>query len=234
MSTIDIVAGAAFIACWLVYEPLMARLIGGPGAINVDMQAVREAWLRRLVARDNRIADSNLIGHHVSSASFFASTNLLIIAAAAGLLFGGERALAQAEDLAVVAHVPVWLFQVKVALVVAMLTFGLLEFIWAIRQLNYTVTLMGAAPERDDVEHHEAFVRAAARVINPAYTAFNRGVRYYYFTLAAAAWLISPWAMLAAAVAAFALLARRQTRSDAALGVREARRILEAMQRRED
>lgn len=234
MSFADSAAGAIFIACWLVYEPLLARLMGGKGAINADMIAVREAWLRRLVARDNRIADLNLLGHQLSSASFFASTNLLLIAAAAGLLFGGMGALAGVRGLSIVAAAPDWLMEVKLALIAVTLTNGLLDFIWAIRQLNYTLALFGAAPEHDDIDRHEAFVRATAMVLRPAYTAFNSGVRTYYFALAAAAWIISPWAMLAAVLAAFALLLHRQTRGDAAIGLREARRLFEAMQRRED
>ncbi|GAM97490.1 hypothetical protein U91I_01116 [alpha proteobacterium U9-1i] len=234
MGLIDIVAGAAFVACWLIYEPLLARMNGGRGHIKIDMRAVREGWVRRLLARDNRIVDSNLLGHQLSSASFFASTNLLVIAAASGLLFGGETMLGNLGGLILIAPAPVWLLEVKIAVVVVVLSLGLLDFIWAIRQLNYCLALFGAAPEPRDSQHHEAFVRATTSVLNPAYNAFNRGVRAYYFALAGAAWIVSGLAMLIAIVAAFALLVRRQTSSEAALGLREARRVLEEMQRRPD
>lgn len=234
MSLADTIAGAAFIACWLAYAPLLARLNAGPGAINIDMMAVREAWLRRMLERENRIVDASLLGHQLNSASFFASTNLLLIAAAAGLLFGGGDALQGVAALSTDAAAPLWLTQVKIALVAFTLTKGFLDFIWAIRQLNYTSALFGAAPDRADIDHHESFVRAAAQVLSPAYAAFNAGVRTYYFGLAAAAWIISPWAMLAAVLGAFALLVHRQTKGEAAIGLREARRLFEAMQRRED
>ncbi len=234
MSPIDSAAGAIFIACWLAYEPLLARLNGGQGAINVDMLAVREAWLRRLVSRENRIADANLLGHQLSTASFFASTNLLLIAAAAGLLFGGAGALANIRGISIIDPAADWLIEVKIALVVVMLTKGFLDFIWAIRQMNYTLALFGAAPDHHDVARHEEFVRAAAHVLNPSYASFNSGVRTYYFALAAAAWILSPWAMIAAVLGAFWLLLRRQTRSESAIGIRAARRLLEEMQRRPD
>jgi uncharacterized membrane protein len=234
MNLADILAGAIFIACWLVYDPLLRQMTGGRGAIKVDMLAVREAWMRRLVARENRIVDSNLLGHQLSTTSFFASTNLLLIAAAAGLLFGGGAMLSNVQQLTITAPAPAWLTEVKIALVVATLTKGLLDFIWAIRQMNYLLALFGAAPAHDDANYHEQFVRAVTQVLNPAYISFNSGVRTYYFALAAAAWIFSPWAMAAGAIGAFVLLLRRQTGSEAAIGMREARRVLEASLRRDD
>jgi uncharacterized membrane protein len=234
MSLADTFAGAVFIACWLIYQPLLQQMTGGKGAINIDMRAVREAWMRRLMARENRIMDATLLGHLLNSASFFASTNLLVIAAAGGLLFGGEQMLDNLRGLSAGAPAPSWLLAVKVALVVAALGRGLLDFIWAIRQLNFCLALVGAAPERSEVEHHEGFIRAATQVLSPAFSSFNKGVRAYYFALAAAAWLISPWAMAVAAALTLALLLRRQVSSEAALGLREARRVLEAAQRRPD
>lgn len=234
MSLVDIAAGAIFIACWLVYDPLLLQLSGGKGAIKVDMLAVREAWMRRMMARENRILDSNLLGHQLSTASFFTSTNLLLIAAAAGLLFGGGALLANVQTLSIIAPAPAWLLEIKIALIVATLTKGLLDFIWAIRQMNYLLALFGAAPEHNESTHHESFVRAVTQVLNPAYTSFNSGVRTYYFAMAAAAWIFSPWAMMAAALGAFLLLLRRQTGSEAALGMRDARRVLEASLRRDD
>ncbi len=233
MNAVDIAAGASFIAAWLIYEPLLQRLTGGRGAINIDMRAVREGWLRRMIARENRMFDASLLGQQLNSASFFASTNLLVIAAVAGLLFGGEAVLTNVGGLAI-ATAPVWLMELKIALVAFVLAMGLLDFIWAIRQLNYCLALFGAAPQWDDVERHERYILATLAVLDPAYGSFNRGVRAYYFALAAAAWIISPWAMLAGVIAAFALLLRRQTSSEAALGLREARRVLEEMQRRPD
>ena len=234
MSPLDIAAAVIFIASWLVYEPLLMRMTSGKGVIKADMRVVREAWLRRMLVRENRIADSNLLGHQLSNATFFASTNLLLIAAAAGLLFGGQNMLDSVRGLIITQAAPDWLIEVKIAVVVATLTIGFLHFVWSIRQLNYSLALFGAAPERNEIERHDGYVRAVSQVLDPAYASFNRGMRSYYFSLAAAAWLVSPYAMIAASLASLLLLLRRQTGSEAAQGVREARRILEAAQRRPD
>jgi uncharacterized membrane protein len=226
MSAIDIVALLIFAACWIGYEPLRARLAkGGRGNINSDMYRVREAWLRQFLARDNRIMDVNLLGHLLNSASFFASTNLLVIAAAAGVLFGGEAVRSGLQDLVLAAPASDWLIELKVGVVIITLSRGLLDFVWAIRQLNYALALLGAAPDATASEKHVAFVTAAADVLHPAFSAFNTGVRAYYFALAAAAWLISPWAMIAGVAATVLILLRRQMHSQAARGIRAAREL---------
>jgi len=222
----DIAAAVTFFACWLVYEPILKRLSNRRGGLNIDMAAVREAWLRRMMAREVRIVDTNLLGHLLSSASFFASTNLLVIAAAAGLLFGGEAMLDNLRGLEIATPAPNWLIEIKIGLIVVTLSRGLLDFIWAIRQLNYSLALLGAAPEAHEPEKHAAFAAAFGNVLNPAFSAFNKGVRTYYFALAAAAWVYSPWAMMAGVFAATLLLLRRQTSSQAAGGVRAARDLL--------
>lgn len=224
---LDLISACIFLVCWLGYEPILARLARSRGGgINQDMDVVRIAWMRRMAKREVRIMDTNLIGHALNTASFFASTNLLVIAAAAGLLFGGEATLEALRDVSILERAPDWLIELKIALVVATLARGLLDFIWAIRQLNYCVALIGAAPEHD--ARDDRFWRAAAGVLNPALAFFNRGVRAYYFALAAAAWLLAGWAMALGALAAFWLLAFRQLFSPAAKAAREARLLLQS------
>lgn len=226
MNAQDYAALAVFMLCWLAYEPMLKRLSGGQGAINADMSLVRAAWVRRMLQRDSRIFDASLLGHLLNSASFFASSNLLVIAASVGVIFSGvnlERSLAQ---LPFAASSAAWLAEAKLGLVALALVRGLLDFVWAIRQLNYCVALFGAAPLAGDARA-EAFIEAARSVLDPALSSFNRGVRSYYFALAAAAWLIGGWAMAGAVIWAVVLLAWRQTSSRAAHGVRVAKEALE-------
>src|SRR5262245_39477095 len=156
MSILDIVALAIFVSAWIGYGPLRMQLAKSRGGgINGDMYPVREAWMRQFLARDNRIMDVNLLGHLLNSASFFASTNLLVIAAAAGLLFGGEAVRANLQELELSAPATDWLIELKVGVVVVTLARGLLDFVWAIRQLNYALALLGAAPAANERDKHE-------------------------------------------------------------------------------
>ena len=223
----DLAALAAFLILWLGYEPLLAALGRKRGLINQNMVAVRLAWMRAMVSRENPLVDSQLMGHALNSASFFASSNLILIAGAAGLLSGGEGAYHRIQDVPMLAQAPWVLFELKIALVAVSLARGLLDFIWSIRQMNYCLAMIGAAPRQAAPDMKEAYAQAAAGILNPALATFSAGVRSYYFALAAAAWLFSPSALVAAGVVAVGLLAWRQAYSPAAGKIALARALLD-------
>lgn len=227
LSLADWSALAAFGVAWFFYEPLLQRLARAPGAINTDMAVIRRAWMAALVKRDIRLTDANLIGHSINSASFFGSANLILIAALAGALFGGDATWRTVSGIGAFAQAAPLVIELKLALVLLVLARGALDFVWAIRQLNYCLAVIGAAPDPTDRHRAQAFGDAAAQVINPALHAFSGGVRAYYFALAAAAWLIGPWALFLATLGAVGLLAWRQVLSPAARGLRSLRRVIE-------
>ncbi|HEY4031645.1 MAG TPA: DUF599 family protein [Caulobacteraceae bacterium] len=231
MSPLDIAALAVFLAAWLFYQPMLKRLGRRGRMINTDMTVIRLRWMANMAARENRFIDSQLMGHVLNSASFFASANLIVIAAAAGALFKSPDTYRSVANLAVTETGPRWLFEAKLALVVATLARGLLDFIWAIRQMNYTLAAIGAAPPPSTTPALvRAYGEAAASVLNPALSSFNNGVRGYYFALGAAAWLLGPWAMIAAVAGAVLLLFWRQSGSGASRGVRRLRGLLEGIE----
>lgn len=226
MTLLDWLALSLFLICWLGYGPLLDVLARRSGSLNADMLVVRRAWMQAMAHREIRLVDSQLLGHSINSAGFLASTNLLLIAAVAGILFGGEnalRGLAQvgAEDTSLK------VLEVRLALILLCLARGLLDFIWSIRQMNYALALIGATPELHKVADREALGRAAADLLNPALSAFSQGVRGYYFSLAAAAWMFGPIWLGLGVISAFSLLVWRQAASPAARAVRTARKLLE-------
>ncbi|HVK40868.1 MAG TPA: DUF599 family protein [Phenylobacterium sp.] len=229
LSTFDILALAVFALAWMAYEPLLHAVGRDRGVINTDMTVVRAAWMRNMAGRENKFMDGQLLGHTLNSASFFASSNLILIAAAAGVLFGGEGAFRSVSSLMVLKTSSRLLFEAQIALVLLALARGLLDFIWAIRQMNYCLAVIGAAPETDDKTAQRSYGDTAARLLNPALSSFNRGIRGYYFALAAAVWLFGPAAFIAATLAAVTLLFARQRRSPAARAIGDLRRMLEKL-----
>ncbi len=224
----DLAAALFYVVVWVGYGPLI-RFAGGGHGINADMAAVRARWMRHMaLRRDGRLLDGQLIGHVLNSASFFASSNLILIAATAGALFGGERTYVALRGLPIVPHAPRVLITLKVALVTVTLARSLLDFIWSIRQMNYCLSLVGAAPDRAPDAHLLRFADLTGRVFNSALSTFNSGVRGYYFALAAAAWVFGPAALALATLGAAALLGFRQLGSPTARDIRLARAALEA------
>jgi len=226
MTLLDWIALGLFFLCWLGYGPFLGLIARRGGSLNHDMMHIRQAWMAAMTQRELKLVDSQLMGHSINSASFFASTNLLLIAAVAGILFGGDSALAGFAAVGA-ENVPLKILEAKLALVLVCLARGFLDFIWALRQMNYTLGLIGAAPELHHTTDRKAFGEAAASLLNPALSSFNQGVRGYYFALAAAAWLFGPAWLAVGVVSAFALLLWRQEASPAARAVRAARRLLE-------
>jgi uncharacterized membrane protein len=226
MRPLDIAALVIFTIAWIAYEPVLKAASRGEH-INTDMTVVRRAWMKNMAMRDNRFIDSQLLGHALNSASFFASSNLILIAATASALFGGEAAFRSASSLIVISTSSRLLFEGQLALVLVTLVRSLLAFIWAIRQMNYCLAAVGAAPPAGEARFDVAYGEAAARVLNPALSSFNAGVRGYYFALAAAAWLFGAQAFIVTTLGALTLLAWRQRRSNASRGVADLRRLLE-------
>lgn len=228
MPLLDTAAVAIFFAGWLLFEPLLPLMTGGRGVLNDDMVVVRGAWMQALARCDMRLMDSQFLGHTLNSASFFGSANLIVIAAVGGVLFGGETAFRNVAQLEVLEAGPRWLFELKFGLVVIALARGLLDFIWSIRQLNYCLAAVGALPDGAADEQRANWGDAIAQILNPALRSFSRGVRAYYFALAAVTWLVGPVTFIVATVGSVALLAWRQSRSGSARGVQQVRALIEA------
>ena len=226
MTLFDWIALVLFFIAWLGYGPILGLIARRSGSLNDDMLVVRDSWMTAMTHREMRLIDSQLMGHSINSASFFASTNLLLIAAVAGILFGGENALKGFAAVGAEA-VPMKILEAKLALVLVCLARGFLDFIWSLRQMNYALALIGAAPEIHTETDRVAYGHAVAQVLNPALGGFSQGVRGYYFALAAAAWLFGPMWLALGVISAFSLLVWRQAGSPAARAVRAARRLLE-------
>lgn len=229
LAPLDLLALAVFAVAWFFYEPLLTAFGKKRGGVlNTDMTVIRSAWMTTMTGRDPRLMDGQLLGHALNSASFFASSNLLLIAAAAGALFGGDSTFRSVSALEVIRTSSRLLFELQLALVLLTLARGLLDFIWAIRQLNYCLAAMGATPDPLPEGERARFGGLLARLLNPALQSFNSGVRGYYFALAAAAWLFGPWAFMTATVGAIVLLYWRQRHSPAAQAIHEFRTLLES------
>ena len=226
----DWAALALYLVVWLGYEPILWRVSKAAGAIATDLTVVRAVWMRAMTARhrhETRLLDGMLLGHVINSASFFTSSNLILTAGVAGVLFGGHATLGKANEIGFAAG-SLLLFHAKLTLVLAALARGLISFIWAIRQVNYCLALIGAAPEvGSDPALLRAYADAVSDVLNPALTSFSSGIRAYYFAMAAGAWLFGPALFAAGTLAIVAMLIFRQSSSRSARGVRRARALLD-------
>ena len=214
-----------FLLAWLGYGPFIQHL-RSPRSITERLRGVRRAWMHAMLGRDNRITDASLIGHAMHSATFFASTTMVALAALLGMLGNLDRTHAAVEALAFTAKTSRPVVEAKVLLLFLVFAHAFLKLTWAIRQLNYGVALIGAAPSKPGPALRDAAADRTAAVLSLALGSFNAGVRGYYFALAALAWLVGPGAFALATTGMVAMLLWRQFGSDTAEAIRLSHAVL--------
>lgn len=235
LTPFDTTALGIFLVAWLGYEPLLRHLShrAWAGTITTHMSVVRRQWMRNLLNRQVKLFDSQLIGHTLHSASYFASASLLLIAAVAGALFSGTAVLSGVHTLG--AKISSLLeIKIKLALITVCLVRGFLDFTWAIRQMNYCVGGMGSIPEQATKQEQSEFATALTQMLDPALSSMNQGVRGYYFALAAGAWLFGPLSFLMATLAFTALMIWRQVHSRQARGIEQLRALIDIHEARKE
>ncbi len=190
----DWLAALWFVAGWSAYSYYADyRKSARRGLVGVG-HLYRLAWARQMLKRENRVTDSTLIGHLMTSVSFFASTTVLIIAGVITVLGSVESVMQVTADLPFVRQAARELWEIKLIVLLAIFVYAFFKFTWSIRQFNLLSIVMGSAPPPDeDVAFHEAFARKMAQVNGLAGDEFHRGIRAYYFGLAALAWFVQPW-----------------------------------------
>lgn len=68
-----------FILCWVGYTRYADWRGRDTACLASVMHLYRRDWMQRLLLRENRIADANVIGNLERNASFFASSTLIIL-----------------------------------------------------------------------------------------------------------------------------------------------------------
>lgn len=211
ITALDAAALLAFLVAWTGYNLVIDGCLRRPDSINARMIAIRETWMVRLLGRENRIGDATLIGHSIRSATFFASTTLLLLAGLIGVLGSADRIHATTTNLSVLFRGDTLaLFELKVFALVGIFMYAFFKFTWAIRQFNYFTAIIGSAPEAGAEPPDTTFARRMAMMLSLAFWQFNAGIRAYYFALATLGWFIHPLVFMAATGAIVLVLVRRQ------------------------
>ncbi|ANC91507.1 DUF599 domain-containing protein [Azospirillum humicireducens] len=210
-TTLDIIAFVWFVGSWVGFTVIQDHLLSGRNMVNQHLKIVRRYWIDRMLERENRIMDSQLVGHTMHSCTFFASTNMLVLAGLIGSFGAAERAQELVSNLSFTVKTSHQLFEIKMLLMVVIFTFGFFKFTWALRQYNYCCALIGSAPMPPvRPEDRKVIAETIGEALTLAITALNGGMRSYYFALAALAWIIGPIPLIAASSGVILVLTRRQ------------------------
>ncbi len=208
LPTPDLVALAAILLAWVLTGWLIEHPPAARPSVHMIMQGYRRDWMRAFVTRSPRIFDATLIDSLRQGTAFFASASMIAIGGGVALIGNTPTITRLAADLPLdPSTIDLGL---KMLLPLGFLANALLKFIWAHRLFGYCSILMAAVP--NDPADPSAVPRAlqAAEINITAAKSFNRGLRAIYFALAALAWILGPWTLLAATIAATLVLLRRE------------------------
>ena len=98
---VDIVAVGFFALEWLVYSVTLEHSAYGRSGLSARMNVYRGTWVRRMLDREARIVDMQIMASLQNGTAFFASTSLLAIGGALALLQATSDALAVLRALPV-------------------------------------------------------------------------------------------------------------------------------------
>jgi uncharacterized membrane protein len=215
-SKLDLIALAWFLAAWLGYALVLEMTPHGKSGLNGQMHRYRNLWMERMLAREARMVDGQVISSLQNGTAFFASTSLIALGGAVTLFHANEDMLTivAALPLGVAATHMQW--ELKVVGLMIIFIYAFFKFAWSYRLYNYVAIMVGAAPpasERDEPEA-KAYAQSAAMVITEAGRHFNRGQRAFFFALGYLGWFLGPLPFIATTAAILVVMWRRQFISD--------------------
>jgi uncharacterized membrane protein len=214
--TIDLIALGCFVGAWIAYAVAVEWTPHGRHSLNAHMDRYREIWMRRMLHREARMVDMQIMAALQNGTAFFASTSLIAIGGALTLLRSTD------EILQVVAALPFGItttsvqWEAKTMGLAIIFVYAFFKFGWAYRLYNYVAILVGATPpaKEKDTPEAKAHAERVGRLCEVAGLHFNRGQRAFFFALGYLGWFIGPWLLMVTSVAVAIVLWRRQFASD--------------------
>src|SRR3981081_2492950 len=219
--SVDILAVGFFILEWTVYAVTLEHTVYGRDSLSARMHVYREVWIRRLLDRETRMVDTQIMASLQNGTAFFASTSLLAVGGALALLRSTSEALAILGALPINLSPSPALWEIKCVGLILIFVYAFFKFAWAYRLFNYVATLLGAMPpaSKRDTAEAEAHVMRTTRLFEAAGRHFTRGQRAFFFALGYLGWFVSPWVLLATTALVVIVTWRRQFASNAWLAM---------------
>ena len=144
--SVDILAVGFFILEWTVYAVTLEHTAYGRDSLSARMHVYREVWIRRMLDREARMVDTQIMASLQNGTAFFASTSLLAVGGALALLRSTNEALAVLGALPIDLSPSPALWEIKCVGLILIFVYAFFKFAWAYRLFNYVAILLGAMP----------------------------------------------------------------------------------------
>jgi uncharacterized membrane protein len=214
LTWLDGAALALLVAAWAAYQWHADYGGGTRPRLGREMDRYVRGWIERMVERDNRMVDVNVLRNLMRSSQFFASTAMLILGALVALMGYSERAASVVAELPFGQQVSSRLWELKILVLLLIFVYAFFKFSWSLRQFGFSSILVGAARKPPgNASEYAADIDRIAVILSFANRNFNQGLRAYYFGVAALTWFLHPALMIAVTLAVLYVLHQREFRS---------------------
>src|SRR5580692_8289493 len=143
---VDILAVGFFILEWTVYALTLEHSAYGRDSLSARMNVYREVWIRRMLDRETRMVDMQIMASLQNGTAFFASTSLLAVGGGLALLRATNDALAVLAKLPVDLSPSPALWELKCIGLILVFVYAFFKLAWSYRLFNYVAILLGATP----------------------------------------------------------------------------------------
>jgi len=221
LSNLDWFAACWFLLCWGGYTVFANHQSKDHASLSTMLTMLRGQWMRAMIKRDMRIADATALGILQRTVTFFASTTIFILAGLLAVLGASDKAIQLAASLPFISEHSQAAWELKIILLIWMYVYAFFKFSWSVRQYNFSLVMLGAAPENDD-ENSNNFILQSNSLLTSANNSFNFGLRAYTFSMAILAWLVHPYLLVLCSTWVVAVLYRREFNSRTLVAMQKA------------
>ena len=216
LTRLDILALVWFFTCWFGFQYFADSSPWHKRSLTIQINEYRVEWMRQMLGREMRMVDTTLLGNLLTAIGFFASTTILVLGGLFALLANSDIAMQALTSLPYATQTSLTVWEFKVLLLMGIFVHAFFKFGWSFRLNNYCSILVGAAPPPETLKpEKERYAQKAAQLSINAGRHFNRGLRTYFFGLAAIGWFYHPIALIIVSSLVVAVLYRREFSSAA-------------------
>src|SRR3989338_1583983 len=137
LTWLDIAASLFFVLSWAGYAAFAQWRSKAVPTLHNTMDGYRRQWMVRMIERDNRMVDVNIMRNLTRSSQFFASTTMLVLGALIALMGYVQQALDVVSGLPFTVKASQRLLEIKIMLMVLIFVYAFFKFSWAIPQLGF-------------------------------------------------------------------------------------------------
>jgi len=219
---LDVVALAWFVLGWVGFNAFADHGRWAAKGLSAAMAGFRRRWMDEMLGRDLRMVDTQILATLQHGIGFFASTSILVVGGLIAVLGAADQAIDALTDLPFTVNTSRLAWEIKIMLMVTIFVYAFFKFARAFRLTNYFAVLIGAAPAAIEGDAARDFADHAAALANLAARHTNRGLRAYFFGLAALGWFLHPAAFMITTAWVLAVMYRREFASKALTALKAA------------